>query len=102
MLRIAGGDFRRPEILAQHALARAGLLDFCDHCGLPRGNFAANCTDEIARRFGQRRFIADLRQRFGSLCRRYFLRLDREDFFQDVRHQIHHKTKARILTHARW
>ena len=44
------GDRRRIEIVAQHALARARLLDLRDHRGVARGDLRAERRGEAARR----------------------------------------------------
>ena len=48
MALVAGGNVRRGEVLAQHALARARLLDLGDDTSLACGDLRAQAADEVA------------------------------------------------------
>ena len=86
VLRVARGDRGRVEVLAQHALARAGLLDLGDDGGVAARHLRAHRRGEAARRgLAARELLqvgrAALRAGGGDL-----LALDLDDALQDVRH----------------
>ena len=86
MRRIARGNFRGTEILAQHTLAGTGLLDLGDHGGSARPDLVTYRGREIAdvgRIVGLR---AHLRQGNFRFRGSDFLRFDGKDFFQYVGH----------------
>ena len=82
---VAGGDLGRHEVLAQHALARARLLDLGDHRRAARVDPRAQRADEVAlrRRAPRRRARIAARSRCASR-RRDLVALDGDDAFEDV------------------
>src|SRR5207253_5405410 len=72
---------------AQHALARAGLLDLRNDGGAARGDLAAQGAFEVAREHAAFRIRAHRLERHLRLRGGDFLALDRDDLVEDVRHQ---------------
>ena len=79
-------DLGRHEVLADHALARAGLLDLGDDRGLAGSNLRAQGADEIARRRLRQRVAAQRGGIAPALRRSDLLTLDGDDALQDVAH----------------
>ena len=91
MTRVAGSDVSRHKVLAQHALAGAGLLDLGDDASVARLDLAAQRPDEIAHvgqvtvaglGFGPHGGEGPDGQGCGD-----FLVFDGDDFLKDVRHE---------------
>ena len=86
---IALRDVGRDELaLADHALARAGLLDLGDHRGLAGGDLAAQRALEVAREHAALGVGPDRLERGLFFAAGDFLVLDRDDLVQDVRHRL--------------
>ena len=86
MLRIAGSNFGRTKILAQHALRGAGLLDLGDDCSLTCGDLVADGVDKVAWRQLCVRFGTDRGKRPERGGSRYLLALYGEYRVEDIAH----------------
>src|SRR5690606_12497326 len=83
---VAGGDLGRHEALAQHALARTGLLDLGDNRGLAALEACAQGPDEVAlpaQRFRLRAQGRELALRAGAAN---LFALDGDDALENVAH----------------
>ena len=86
----AGRDVGGHEVLAQHALAGTGLLDFGDDGGVASGHLGTQRADEIAHVVQLTVALLGLRahigQRAGFQSQRDLFVLDGDDLLQDVGH----------------
>ena len=89
---VGGGDGRRVERFAQHALARARLLDLGDDRGVARRRSSPAAPARIRAARALRALGVDDRERPRHLRRDDFLRLDGDDLVEDValRHRDPH------------
>ena len=85
-LGVALRDVGRDEILADHALAGAGLLDFGDHAGLALVDLGAQRAHEVAREHAALGVAAHVGEGHALLRGGHFLDLHVADFLQDVGH----------------
>ncbi|MCY1545438.1 hypothetical protein D9M68_813810 [compost metagenome] len=83
---VALGDVGRDEVFAQHALARAGLLDLGDHRGLAGGNLGPQGALEVACEQAAFGVEAHHVQRFLLARGGGGFVLDGHDLVQDVTH----------------
>src|SRR5260370_436761 len=81
-LRDVGGG----EVLADHALAAAGLLDLGDHAGLAGGDLGAQRAHEVAREHPAFGGAAPVRQGHALLGGGHFLHFHVADLLEDVGH----------------